>query len=370
MATRVLIPAAACKAYAEQKRGVEEALLTGQRRGKVAMVLTYFETGRMVNEHVLLNAARTGYAEGIIPRLEKRSGVSQRLLYQCAQFNRRLPILHRGAKLGWSHYRLLCQIEDDAKRASLAAETARRGWTAPELEGRVRRFNLESAQAIENGESTTPASPQKFDRLTPKRGTPGLHPVVARREGLAVDLGFKMYLLLAPEEVRRLKFVAGSIVRTDGDGQLVRDDAATKADLFTYRALAVRVVDGDTLAVTVDLPPHNEADKKLRLRGIDCPEMDTPEGKAAKRFVQGLVDQAKSVLLTTTKPDKYDRYLADVFLELDEDPDSQLQAAPKRSEGGSALNSQLPDAPIFLNNILLENGHAVRMDGSTPKEWE
>ena len=103
---------------------------------------------------------------------------------------------------------------------------------------------------------------------------------------------------------------------------------------------------GDTLAVTINLPPHNEADKKLRLRGINCPEMNTPEGKAAKSFVQGLVDQAKLVLLTTTKPNGSDPLLADVFLE---------------------MNS---GEIIFLNNLLLENGHAVRMDSSTPKEWE
>ncbi|MBI4626107.1 MAG: hypothetical protein HY736_23165 [Verrucomicrobia bacterium] len=45
------------------------------------------------------------------------------------------------------------------------------------------------------------------------------------------------------------------------------------------------------------------------------------------------------------QPDKYDRYLADVFLEL---------------KSGETL---------FLNNALLENGHAVRMDGDAPRDW-
>src|ERR1019366_8589481 len=49
------IPAAAPKTYAELKRRVEEALLTGQRRVEAARVLTYFETGRLINAHVLLN---------------------------------------------------------------------------------------------------------------------------------------------------------------------------------------------------------------------------------------------------------------------------------------------------------------------------
>ena len=62
------------------------------------------------------------------------------------------------------------------------------------------------------------------------------------------------------------------------------------------------------------LPP-DEIDKKFRLRGINCPEMDTDGGKSARRFVQALIDPAVAVTLITTKPDKYDRYLADVFIE-------------------------------------------------------
>ena len=231
-----------------------------------------------------------------------------------------MPILNLSSKLSWTHFRTLCQIEDDGQRRALIKETEKKGWTVAELETRVRQINFVAEPSV-NG--TTPKG--KIELLTAKRGTPGLHPVITRRGRLALDLGFKMYFPLPTDDVRRLKLVAGSIVSTDGDpsttlraggAQLVRDDDATKADLFTYRTLDVRVVDGDTLAVTVDLPPCNEIDKKLRLRGINCPEMDTPAGKAAKRFVQSLIDQAKSVLITTTKPDKYDRYLADVFIVL------------------------------------------------------
>ncbi|MBI4623344.1 MAG: thermonuclease family protein [Verrucomicrobia bacterium] len=43
--------------------------------------------------------------------------------------------------------------------------------------------------------------------------------------------------------------------------------------------------------------------------------------------------------------DKYDRYLADVYL--------------RQRTGGE----------IFLNNALLENGHAERMDPSSQENW-
>ena len=154
-----------------------------------------------------------------------------------------------------------------------------------------------------------------------------------------------MYLPLTSDDAPRRRLTAGDIVRIDADGTFTRAAEATKADLFTYRALDVRVVDGDTLAVALALPPGREIDKKLRLRGLNCPEMDTVAGKAARRFTQERVDHARGVILTTTKPDKYDRYLADVFLEAD---------------SGEA---------VFLNNALLEHGHAVRSDGSAAGDW-
>ena len=65
-----------------------------------------------------------------------------------------------------------------------------------------------------------------------------------------------------------------------------------------------------------------------------------------------------AVTINTSKPDKYDRYLADVFLEGDF---SQL----------SAFNSQpAADGGLFLNNALLENGHAVRKDKWEFGDWE
>lgn len=53
------------------------------------------------------------------------------------------------------------------------------------------------------------------------------------------------------------------------------------------------------------------------------------------------------ITIHTTKPDKYDRYLADVFLQT----------------GAGA------DEEVFLNNALLERGHAVRKDAWELGDW-
>jgi micrococcal nuclease len=333
-------------------REVKETLLEGRRRIEQATVFGNWETGRLINVHILLNQHRADYATHVFTQLAQRTGISQRLLYQCSQFNRTFPNLHHGANLGWSHYRLLCQVGNPAARARLATEARRRRWTAPELEDRVRQLNLTApASEAANGNNEHDSPELGVDTpklLTPKRGTPGLYPVVTRPAGIALDLGFKMFLPLGADEVKQLRIGPGAIVRATDDGTLVPEREAARTELFTYSASEIRVIDGDTLAVTIALPPGREIDKKLRLRGINCPEMDTAVGRAAKHFVQALVDPAQSLVVTTTKPDKYDRYLADIHI--------QTVAG---SESGE----------IFLNNMLLENGHAVRSDGSAPSDW-
>ena len=337
MATRALAPASAKSSYAELRRGVEAALLTGRREIERAKVHTYWETGRLINEHILLNQDRADYGAKVFTRLEGDLKVSKRVLYQCAQFARMFPIVNGRSQLGWAHYRVLCQVEDAAQRKALALQATKEALTATQLEERIRPLNLARNSDTDAG----PPTPAKIDLLKPNRGKPGLHLVVDRGDGPVVDLGFKLYR--EPGASSKLK--AGDIVRLTGDG--IRSVAdATKADLFTYAATLRRVVDGDTLVVALEVAPGIFVEQKLRLRGLDCPELGTPEGQAAKRFVQTLVTASASVVLSTTKPDKYDRYLADVFL------------SPATGE------------EIFLNNTLLQNHHALRKDAWEFRDWE
>ena len=90
--------------------------------------------------------------------------------------------------------------------------------------------------------------------------------------------------------------------------------------------------------VVLDIGMRAFSRQKLRLRGIDCPEMDTPEGKAAKKFVESLLRDVPELIVLTRKNDKYDRYEADVFIE------------------------DKTGAKLFVNNLLLEAGHAIRVE--------
>ncbi|MGW0065365.1 thermonuclease family protein [Streptosporangium sandarakinum] len=80
----------------------------------------------------------------------------------------------------------------------------------------------------------------------------------------------------------------------------------------------IRVVDGDTLhvKVTVDIGFHASAATMVtvRLDGINCPEKNTPEGKAATAFVnRWFVGHPGPISLATRKgQEKYGRWLGTI----------------------------------------------------------
>lgn len=87
--------------------------------------------------------------------------------------------------------------------------------------------------------------------------------------------------------------------------------------MYEYRALLVRVIDGDTLVVDIDLGLHTwRKGEVIRLAGVDCPERNTEAGRAATVFTQGQVGPAGSELVIITHKDrteKYGRWLAEVW---------------------------------------------------------
>ncbi len=74
------------------------------------------------------------------------------------------------------------------------------------------------------------------------------------------------------------------------------------------------MIDGDTVVLYVDLGFKTYSRQKLRLRGIDTPELPTAEGIKAKTFVEEILKKTKMITIKTYRKDKYDRYLADIFV--------------------------------------------------------
>lgn len=91
----------------------------------------------------------------------------------------------------------------------------------------------------------------------------------------------------------------------------MNDDYKRNCDL-------VRVVDGDTVDLRVDLGYNVAVTERIRLGGIDCPEMrgeNKEAGKAAKAFAARWFAATTEhyVLTVKNKKGKYGRYIGGIY---------------------------------------------------------
>jgi endonuclease YncB( thermonuclease family) len=326
-------------------RRVKETLLEGQRSIEAQKVQTYWEAGHHILAYLLDGRSRAVRNTEVIERLADDLGVDQTLLHRCVRFARAYPELPKVAGrqlMSWSHYRELIKISDDKERMSIEKDAAQSGWSSDELAARIKSARPEAEDA-----QTTATQPERVEvkPLVPLHGTFYTYRIVKRKAvgaapELLVDLGFTAF-----------KNVEAKLLSNFSDGDIVasvpKEDAyrftkadRTEKDLYTYNAYVERVVDGDTLDVRLDVGFDMWIFQRLRLRGIDCPELKTKDGDAAKAYVQSLVKEADRVVVRSSRSDNWDRYLADVFI-------------PKSGEDNSATD-------VFLNNLLMETGHAER----------
>jgi micrococcal nuclease len=87
--------------------------------------------------------------------------------------------------------------------------------------------------------------------------------------------------------------------------------------IWTVPATVVRVVDGDTLILDLDLGWRVwRRGERCRLAGINCPELRTDAGHAAVTFVRELLPPMvlSTVIFRSSSLDKYGRPLGDVEL--------------------------------------------------------
>lgn len=324
-------------------RRVREAIAEGKRRAEDAVetekVRDSWEIGKLIHEHILLNKDRADYGQQVLKRLSADIGMSITELQYMVQFAKTYPISPAPGKLTWSKYRDLLAVNDSAEREKLITQAVKNKWSDDELRREIGK--RKAAKKI-----TTTDIPVE-ELLQPKRGKLGVYRVIEVGKKKAYDLGFSTYLEVkgrAPKQI----------------------DPPTE-DLYTYEAEVEEVIDGDTLWAKIHLGFGVWTHQKLRLRGLDCPEINSREGQGAKRFVERQlhsslrgVKQSKAeaisspVVITSTKSDKYDRYLADVFLPL---------RSVKTSSGGTRATKHEYTQDTYLNNELLKRGFAVAVRG-------
>lgn len=113
--------------------------------------------------------------------------------------------------------------------------------------------------------------------------------------------------------------------------------------MYEYKAKVVRVLDADTIDVSIDLGFDVWVYQRVRLLGINTAEKNTELGKQAADYVRGLLPVGQEIILKSEKDkrEKFGRYLADVYF----------------------VTSQQS-----LNQVLIQKGLAVEYWGEGKKE--
>jgi endonuclease YncB( thermonuclease family) len=351
--------------YAALRKQVEETLLLAQQKIDQARVQTYWQTGRFINQHVQTNGSRAEYGKEVVLKLSRDLKVGDDLLYRCSRFAAQFPISASWRKLSWSHLRALCRVHNDRKRLELSEQASRNEWPSDVLETKVRNLLWDERAKASAGKPPSllpaPALGPFYTYQVIALGT-----IHSRATEPLLDVGFSHTIKLS--RFTSWKFCSAQAVKSSANGTwdmgrkhkpgaivTSTKDArghyflrpqksesrgtSSESLLFNYRSFVERVIDGDTLKLEIDTGFDEQCHETIRLRGIDCPEINTSEGKAAKHFVERELGSCEFIILksTQTRKEKWGRYLGDVFY---------TNKAGKQ---------------VLLNNLLLEKGMAVRV---------
>ena len=305
----------------------------------------YWKVGRYIHEHLLAHKDRADYGKFLIERLAEDVDRDTSILNRSLRFYRTYPIQAVRPELNWNHYKTLITVNDQAERKKLEQKIIDQEWNAQKLQKYL---------SIKR-ELTAPADGDKsIPQLKFNRGRLNTYQIVPANEALAaasplvLDLGFRLQQVIPDGAPKFKEADTLELAFKGGDVGAVKV-AMTKDELFTYQAKVEKVIDGDTLLAAFVFHLDHSLSQKLRLRGIDCPEMDTEEGKRAKRFVESRLKDCDFIIVKTYKDrsDKFDRYLADIFYPASGAADPAVAA----KEG------------VYLNQELLNEGLAVKYEG-------
>lgn len=344
--------------YSQLVKTIAATIQSGRVAIQKAQAETYWNVGKYISDYVLNGADRAEYGEHIFEHLSEDLKLDIKTLRQTVRFSREFSIQDARPELTWTQFRTLLALPDPETRKRLFNETVTKKLTTRQLQDEVKR-----RKTLLRIPSEGP-----IPRLKVLRGSLYTYKIIEMKflnkddkDNKFVDMGFDISRKFPPLQLA--KFKDGDLietVKTDEDYKIKSSDRSAK-DLYTFKALIERIVDGDTALVSVDCGFGLWKRQYLRFRGINCPELSTAPGQAVKRFIEARIKPNDFVIIKTHKDDKYGRYLVDVWYA----PTSVIA----RSE---ATRQSLKDQPqwpepkvaaegIYLNQELLDNRLAVVM---------
>ncbi len=322
------------KAYAKLLASIaqiQEESVSGTRSGlNFAILKSRWRIGQRIQESFQEGEARAPYDNQLLSKLandlRKRygRGFGRRSLNDMRRLYQKYAAKELKGSLSWTHYRLLLDLADDRTRKNLGERAVRDNWTIFLLTKAIRKLN----RGQDESELPTLARPGGTLLLRRIKRTPA---------GIRLDLGFEIYL--KHPDVHRKGFEAGDLVLCEKRGEKwhLERSKQPESERYFYAARLDHVIDGDTLAVLVDLGMGTETRQKLRLQFLDAPELNEKKGRKARLQVIRKLRQSRVILIKSKRSDKYARYLAEIlFLPRETDVD-------RIASKGRFLNAELLD---------------------------
>jgi len=320
------------KLIADIRKEMEHGLKRVEELLERQKVLSYWAIGRRINTYFNTHDMPPGAVGAFYDDISRDLEMHGRTLWQCEQFFRYFPKFKPDKDLKWTHYRHLLNIPDAAQRQAWIARIKKEKINTTQL-----RLMLMPAGAA--------GDLPEFNLKAPVRGKLYTYRLL-RADDIEnfdtpwfVDLGFAGCVEAPPSKaVLDNKYIYTS-EKVDGVYRLKVTDAKV-GDLFTFRGKLRRLVDADTPILLIDQGFGKWIVQRLRLNGIDAPEISTLAGQRAKKWVENELKGAENLVIKTYKNDKWDRYLVDVFY-LPKEKDLHRVAAE-----GLWLNGRMVEAGV------------------------
>lgn len=321
------------------------------------LIKAYWQIGRRIVLVEQNNELRAQYGSQLLERLSKDltarhgKGFSVRNLLNMRQFYQSYKKIPQApAELSWTHYQLLSSVEDPKMRRAYEQKALSGHWSCRELSDRLKQDDVltvsqgdilpdlaldKNVRPLGNSQSKLPAKRGRLNtcrvKIFPQITLPARH--------LLIDFGFGALRTVASSIAAAKN---NQVVEIIPSAQGIRATASTRTpkDLYFYKAYVERVIDGDTLLVMIDLGPGVWIRERVRLNGIDAPELSAKPGVKAKKALEDILRNIPFVILKTSQVDMYHRYLADVFYRPGEADPNVVGAK------GMFLNQELLDAGV------------------------
>lgn len=297
------------------KNEIEASGLHAQKLFEKLIIETNWKVGKFLDGEFTKGAIRSKDNAKLVSRLSKDLDRPMAHFYDVVRFYRAYPKLPSRIFLKWSHYNVLAGVTNHKKRQELEdmAIAEEISWKA------LHKIILQETKAALLVKSDDQIN--KKGQLICKRGKPYHYKLIFSKElneaesKPLIDLGFEVFQSLDRVEYSKDSFKRGCQVATlvGKDKFLMKGAQSIKDDLYTYKARVLRVVDGDTLELKIDCGFGISTIQKVRLKGIDAPEIETVGGERVKEHLVEVFKNCTFIVVKTYWREKFGRFLVDIF---------------------------------------------------------